>query len=83
MTTGRLAAAWNIPHITYAGTAEALGNKTEFSTLTRLSFSMNEAGVFFKKVLQVIFLFFVFKGYETAFLNTSQVALYVRKFFVF
>ena len=72
MTTGRLAAAWNIPHITYAGTAEALGNKTEFSTLTRLSFSMNEAGVFFKKVLQVSYPFFVFKGYRTTCLDISH-----------
>ena len=49
----RLAAEWNIPHITYGGTGEFLGNKTEFATLTRLAYNLNSFAKFYLEVLKV------------------------------
>lgn len=49
-TVSRMASSWNIPHITYVGTDESLGNKQEFSTLTRLSFTMNVFARFYVEV---------------------------------
>ena len=45
-----MAVAWNIPHITYVGTDESLGNKVEFSMLTRLSYNMNVFAKFYVDV---------------------------------
>jgi hypothetical protein len=45
-----MAASWNIPHITYVGTDESLGDKQEFSTLSRLSFTMNVFALFYIEV---------------------------------
>ena len=52
-TTARLTAAWDIPHITYGGTSEELGNKAEFKTLTRLSYNMNVFAKFYMDVFKV------------------------------
>ncbi|XP_060585634.1 atrial natriuretic peptide receptor 1-like, partial [Ruditapes philippinarum] len=49
-TVSRMAASWNIPHITYVGTDESLGDKQEFSTLSRLSFTMNVFALFYIEV---------------------------------
>ena len=49
-TVSRMAVAWNIPHITYVGTDESLGNKVEFSILTRLSYNMNVFAKFYVDV---------------------------------
>ena len=49
----RLAAAWNLPHISYGGTSTTLGNKTEFTTLTRLSFTMSLFAKFYMEVFNV------------------------------
>ena len=51
----RLAADWNIPHITYGGNGEFLANKTEFATLTRLSSNLNSFGKFYFEVFRVSF----------------------------
>ena len=52
-TVARLTAAWNIPHITYGGTSVALGNKTEFRTLTRLAYNLNKFAKFYMEVFRV------------------------------
>ncbi|XP_053380189.1 atrial natriuretic peptide receptor 1-like [Mercenaria mercenaria] len=49
-TVSRMAASWNIPHITYVGTDESLGDKHEFSMLSRLSFTMNLFATFYIEV---------------------------------
>ncbi|WAR31543.1 GCY8-like protein, partial [Mya arenaria] len=49
-TVSRMAVSWNIPHITYVGTDESLGDKTEFSMLSRLSFTMNTFAKFYVDV---------------------------------
>ena len=53
MIIGRLANNWNIPIFTYAGTSEVLANKTEFRTLTRLSFSLTLCAQFYVEVFKV------------------------------
>ena len=53
MEVGRLAAAWNIPIFTYAGTSEALENKTEFRTLTRLTLGLGQIATFYIDVFKV------------------------------
>ncbi|WAR31767.1 ANPRA-like protein [Mya arenaria] len=45
-----MAVAWNIPHLTYVGTDESLGDKTEFSMLSRLSFTVNMFAKFYVNV---------------------------------
>ena len=50
---GRLAAAWNVPAITYGGTSTSLGNKTEFTTLTRLAYTMDDFARFYIHVFEV------------------------------
>ncbi|WAR31512.1 ANPRA-like protein [Mya arenaria] len=42
-----MAVTWNVPHITYVGTDESLGDKKEFSMLSRLSYTMNEFSKFY------------------------------------
>ncbi|XP_052788739.1 atrial natriuretic peptide receptor 1-like [Mya arenaria] len=46
----RMAVTWNVPHITYVGTDESLGDKKEFSMLSRLSYTMNEFSKFYIEV---------------------------------
>ena len=55
-TVSRMAVKWNLPHITYVGTAESLGNKEEFRMLSRLSFTMNVFAKFYMEVFKVSFL---------------------------
>ena len=50
---GRLAAAWNVPAITYGGTSTSLGNKTEFTTMTRLAYTMDDFARFYIHVFEV------------------------------
>ena len=52
-TVSRLAASWELPHITYGGTAEELGDKTEFRMLTRLAYNMNAFAKFYLEVFNV------------------------------
>ena len=47
-----MASSWNIPHITYVGTHKTLGDKNEFSTLTRLSYNMNLFAKFYIEVFK-------------------------------
>ncbi|KAH3785097.1 hypothetical protein DPMN_163181 [Dreissena polymorpha] len=49
-TVSRMAVEWNVPHITYVGTDETLGNKNEYSMLTRLSYTMNVFADFYVHV---------------------------------
>ncbi|XP_052212562.1 atrial natriuretic peptide receptor 1-like [Dreissena polymorpha] len=46
-TVSRMAVSWNLPHITYVGSDEELGNKKEFALLTRMSYTMNSFARFY------------------------------------
>ncbi|KAK6184927.1 hypothetical protein SNE40_007276 [Patella caerulea] len=48
-----MAAKWNIPIITPAGSAGILADKTQFPTLTRLSFGMQEYAAFYLDLLKL------------------------------
>lgn len=48
-----MASSWDIPHITYVGTHESLGDKHEFPILSRLSYNMNLFAKFYIEVLNV------------------------------
>ncbi|KAH3829518.1 hypothetical protein DPMN_131514 [Dreissena polymorpha] len=45
-----MAVSWNLPHITYVGSDEELGNKKEFALLTRMSYTMNSFARFYIEV---------------------------------
>ncbi|XP_052249816.1 atrial natriuretic peptide receptor 3-like [Dreissena polymorpha] len=51
-TVSRMAVSWNLPHITYAGSDEELGNKKKFALLTRMSFTMNSFARFYIEVFK-------------------------------
>ena len=48
-----MAVSWNLPHISYAATDESLGNKREFSVLTRLSYTLDAFARFYIKIFNV------------------------------
>ena len=52
-TVSRMAVSFNLPHITYAGTSDDLGNKKEFSMLSRISYTMDAFAKFYVQVLKV------------------------------
>ena len=52
-TVSRMAVSFNLPHITYAGTSDDLGNKQEFSMLSRISYTMDAFAKFYVDVLNV------------------------------
>ena len=49
----RMANHWNIPVMTYGGTDEVLSNNTEFPTLTRLSYTLNDFAKFYFAIFKV------------------------------
>lgn len=54
-TISRMAASWSVPHLSYAGMDESLGNKNEFSLLTRMSFTLNAFAKFYVEVNNYIY----------------------------
>ena len=52
-SVARLAASWNLPIFTYGGTNIMLENKTEFSTLTRLAYSVDGFSHFYFDIFRV------------------------------
>ena len=62
MEVGRLAAAWNLPVITYGGSSTALRNKTEFATLTRLAYTFDDFARFYIQIFEVSASILVKKG---------------------
>ena len=52
VSAGRLAAKWNVPVLTAGGSGQNLGDKAVFSTLTRLSHTMDDLTRLIKRVLK-------------------------------
>lgn len=54
----RMASSWKLPILTYGGTGESSADKTTFTTLSRLSFTMNQFADFYVEVFNVSLLAF-------------------------
>ena len=49
----RMASSWKIPLMTFGGTGESSGDKKQFTTLSRLSYTMNTFAKFYVAVFNV------------------------------